>query len=306
MKTHKPHHTGTSCFLTRPASKKTKSRTAIIRIVCPDQKGLVARFASFLANHGLNILDSEDHGEDGRFFQRIAVDIAEIDIPIATLENLLAKECAKIGGTCEVLYSHRPKRVAIFVSRENHCLYELLIEHEKGDLPGDISLVVSNHRDLENVAKHFGIHFCYFPIKAGNKGAQERREIALLESRNIDLVVLARYMQVLSPKFVGAFRGKIINVHPSFLPTFPGINPYAQAYARGVKSIGATAHFVTEKLDDGAYICQETTRCTHHDMPADLQRKGRHVERRVLLRAVKANLEGRLFISSNENRVIEL
>lgn len=284
---------------------KTKPRTAIIRIVCPDQKGLVARFAGFLANHGLNILDSEDHGEDGGFFQRIAVDIADIDISITTFENLLARECAKIGGTCEVLYSHRPKRVAIFVSRESHCLYELLIEHERGDLPGDIPLVISNHRDLEKVAKHFGMPFYHFPIETENKAAQERKEIALLKSYNIDLVVLARYMQILSPKFVRAFQGKIINVHHSFLPAFPGRNPYAQAYARGVKNIGATAHYVTETLDDGAYICQETVSCTHRDIPADLKRKGRHVERRALLRAVTAHLEGRLFVS-NGKRVIEL
>ena len=284
---------------------KTKPQTAIIRIVCPDQKGLVARFAGFLANHGLNILDSEDHGEDGIFFQRIAVDIVDINISFAIFENLLAKECAKISGTCEVLYSHRPKQVAIFVSRESHCLYELLIEHERGDVPGDISLVISNHRDLENVAKHFDIPFYYFPIETKNKAAQERKEIALLRSHNIDLVVLARYMQILSPKFVRAFQEKIINVHHSFLPAFPGKNPYAQAYARGVKNIGATAHYVTKVLDDGAYICQETVPCTHRDTPADLKHKGRHVERRALLLAVTAHLEGRLFVS-NGKRVIEL
>ena len=284
---------------------KTKPRTAIIRIVCPDQKGLVARFASFLANHGLNILDSEDHGEDGRFFQRIAVDIAEINIPVATLENLLAKECARIGGACEVLYSRRPKRVAIFVSRESHCLYELLIEHERGDLPGDISLIISNHPQLGKIAKYFKIPFFYFPIDgARNKKNQENREIALLKSRNIDLIVLARYMQILSPKFVRAFQEKIINVHHSFLPAFPGKNPYAQAYARGVKNIGATAHYVTKVLDDGAYICQETVPCTHRDTSADLRRKGRDAERRALVLAVKADLEGRLFIKGE--RVIEL
>lgn len=283
---------------------KIKSKTAIVRIICPDQKGLVARFASFLASHNLNILDSEDHGEDGKFFQRIVVDTAEVDISIATLENLLAKECAKIDGICEMFSSHRPKQVAIFVSRESHCLYELLIEHERGDLPGNISLVISNHRDLEDVAKHFGMRFHHFPIETGNKVAQERREIALLRSRNIDLVVLARYMQILSPKFVRTFPGKIINVHHSFLPAFPGTNPYAQAYERGVKNIGATAHFVTKRLDDGPYIRQETVPCTHRDTPADLRRKGRDVERRALIGAVKADLEGRLFV--NGNRVMEL
>lgn len=285
---------------------KISKPPVIIRIVCPDQRGLVARFASFLASHNLNILDSEDHGEDGRFFQRIAVDITEIDIPVATLENLLAKECVKIGGACEVLYSHHPKQVAIFVSRESHCLYELLIERERGDLPGNINLIISNHQELGKIAKHFKIPFFHFPIDGTRNGRkQEDFEIALLKSRKIDLVVLARYMQVLSPKFVRAFQGKIINVHHSFLPAFPGKNPHAQAYARGVKIIGATAHYVTKVLDDGPYIYQETVPCTHRDTPADLRRKGRDAERRALVRAVKADLEGRLFVS-NENRVIEL
>ena len=286
--------------------KTLKPQTAIIRIVCPDQKGLVARFAGFLANHGLNILDSEDHGEDGGFFQRITVDTAEIDIPIAMFENLLAKECAGINGTCEVLHAHHPKRIAIFVSQESHCLYELLIERERGDLPGNIDLIISNHRELESIAKYFKIKFFHFPIDgARNRKKQENLEIALLKSRGIDLVVLARYMQVLSPKFVRTFHGRIINVHHSFLPAFPGRKPYAQAYARGVKFIGATAHYVTETLDDGPYICQETAPCTHRDTPADLQSKGRRVEQLALLRAVTAHLEGRLFVSGGK-RVIEL
>lgn len=286
--------------------KTSKPRTVTIRIVCPDQRGLVAHFAGFLASHGGNILDSDDHGEDGIFFQRIMVDIARVDISIATLENLLAKECAKIGGACEIFSSHRRKQVAIFVSRESHCLYELLMEHERGDLPGNINLIISNHREFGKIAKHFKIPFFHFPIDGTkNKKKQESLEIVLLKSRGIDLVVLARYMQVLSPKFVEEFRGRIVNVHHSFLPAFPGKKPHAQAYARGVKIIGATAHYVTKGLDDGPYIYQETVPCTHRDTPDDLRRKGRHAERRVLLRAVTAHLEGRLFVS-NERRVIEL
>lgn len=278
----------------------------IIRIVCPDQKGLVARFASFLAHHDINILDSVDHGEDEMFFQRIVADITAIDVTPAMFEHLLAKECAKINAKWEVIYTYHPKRIAIFVSQESHCLYELLIEHEKGDLPGNIDLVISNHPQLGKIAKYFKIPFFHFPIdETRNKKKQEDLEIALLKSRKIDLIVLARYMQVLSPKFVRAFQGKIINVHHSFLPAFPGKDPYAQAYTRGVKFIGATAHYVTEALDDGPYICQETVPCTHRDTPIELRRKGRHTERRTLLSAVTAHMEGRLFVS-NGRRVIEL
>lgn len=278
----------------------------IIRIVCPDQKGLVARFAGFLAHHDINILDSVDHGEDEMFFQRIVADITAVDVTPTMFERLLAKECAKVNAKWEVIYTCHPRRIAIFVSQESHCLYELLIEHEKGDLPGNIDLVISNHPQLGKIAKYFKIPFFHFPINETRNGKkQEDLEIALFKSHKIDLIVLARYMQVLSPKFVRAFQGKIINVHHSFLPAFPGKNPYAQAYARGVKFIGATAHYVTEALDDGPYICQETVPCTHRDTPTDLRRKGRHAERRTLLSAVTAHMEGRLFVS-NGRRVIEL
>ena len=286
--------------------KTRKSRTAIVRIVCPDQKGLAARFTGFLAHHNLNILDSEDHGEGGKFFQRIMVDITTINVSLIVFERRLEKECSKIGATWEVIYTDHPERIAIFVSRESHCLYELLIEHERGDLLGVIDLIISNHLQLEKIAKDFKIPFFHFPIdQTKNRKKQEDLEIALLKSRKIDLVVLARYMQILSPKFVRMFQRKIINVHHSFLPAFPGKNPYTQAYARGVKSIGATAHYVTETLDDGPYICQETVPCTHRDTPTDLRRKGRHAERRALLSAVTAHLDGRLFVQ-NGKRVIEL
>lgn len=277
---------------------------AVVRMVCPDQKGLVARFASFFTKHNLNITDSGDHGEGGNFFQRAVVDISEINITLATFEDLLKKECAKINGTYEVLYAHRPQRIAIFVSRENHCLFELLIEHKRGDLPGEVALIISNHQDLTEVAKHFGIPFYYFPICEETKVSQERKEINLLKEYAIDLVVLARYMQILSEEFVEIFPWKVINVHHSFLPAFPGKVPYTQAYKRGVKNIGATAHYVTGLLDEGPYIRQETIPCTHQDTPLQLKQKGRNAERQALLGAVKAHLEGRLFVSGL--RVIEL
>ena len=204
-----------------------------------------------------------------------------------------------------ISYSDRRKRMAIFVSRLEHCLYDLLLRHRAGELDCDVPLVVSNHEDLAPVAEQFGLEFRHFPITAESKREQEEREIELLESLEIDLVVLARYMQVLSERFVARYPNRIINIHHSFLPAFSGARPYRRAYRRGVKLVGATAHYATGELDEGPIIEQSVARASHRDSVADLTRKGRDVERTVLAAAVRAHLEDRVLVYDNKTVVFD-
>lgn len=275
----------------------------IIRISSPDRTGLVALFSGVVANIGANILDARHHKENGTFFQRFEIESASSKAQ-TELERELLRACDKVGGTCEVRYHDQPQRIALFVSKADHCLYELLLEHRHGRLGGDIVVVVSNHPDLGHVAQHFGIPFVHIPVTKENKADAEAQQLELLSEFRVDLVVLARYMQVLSSDFVKAYPQRIINVHHAFLPAFPGRDPYGQAFARGVKAIGATAHFVTSELDEGPYIQQVTAPCTHKDTVDDLRYMGQELERKVLAQAVRAFLEGRLFVCGL--RVVEL
>jgi formyltetrahydrofolate deformylase len=200
-------------------------------------------------------------------------------------------------------WAGRRKRVAIFVSKVDHCLYDLLLRHRAGELDGEIPLIVSNHPDLEPVARQFGIDYHLFPIAKDTKAQQEQREIALLREQEIDLVVMARYMQILSEQFTEAFHQRVINIHHSFLPAFIGGRPYHQAHARGVKLIGATAHYATKDLDEGPIIEQDVIPVSHRDGVADLVRKGRDVERAVLSRAVRWHLEDRVLVYGNKTVV---
>jgi formyltetrahydrofolate deformylase len=270
--------------------------TATLLLCCPDRKGLVAAMAQLLHDHGANILEAQQHldAQERVFSQRIHFDLAELDIARDQLEALLAIECGRYQMRWRIAYSDRPKRVAIFVSKFEHCLYDLLIRHRLGELPCEISLVISNHPDFAGIASQFGVAFHVFPIDSQTKAAQEAREIALLERERIDLVVLARYMQVLSEDFVRRFPERIINIHHSTLPAFSGARPYHQAWERGVKRVGATAHYATSELDEGPIIEQDVVAVSHRDAVEDLVRKGRDVERMVLARAVRAHLEDRI------------
>jgi formyltetrahydrofolate deformylase len=270
--------------------------TATLLVRCPDRKGLVAAMAQLLTDHGANILEAQQHldAELATFCQRISFDLAELDISRAQLEALLAIECGRYQMTWRIAYSDRPKRVAIFVSRFEHCLYDLLLRHRLGELYCEIPLVISNHPDHERVASQFGVAFHLYPIDKQTKAEQERREVELLERERIDLVVLARYMQVLSESFVTRFPERIINIHHSTLPAFIGARPYHQAWERGVKRVGATAHYATSELDEGPIIEQDVVAVSHRDTVDDLVRKGRDVERMVLARAVRAHLEDRI------------
>jgi len=272
------------------------SETATLVVSCPDRKGLVAALASLLSGHGANIREAQQHLDpvERIFSQRIQFDLADLDLPRAQLEDLLRIECGRYQMRWRISYSDRRKRVAIFVSRFEHCLYDLLIRHRLGELACEIALIVSNHPDLAPVATQFGVSYHVFPIDMATKAAQEARELALLERERIDLVVLARYMQVLSADFIARFPERIINIHHSTLPAFVGARPYHQAYERGVKLIGATAHYATTDLDEGPIIAQEVVACSHRDTVEDLVRKGRDVERMVLADAVRAHLDDRI------------
>jgi formyltetrahydrofolate deformylase len=276
----------------------TSPDTATLLVSCPDQPGLVAALAQLLYGHGANILDADQHtdSEAGHFFQRIVFDLAGLRTDRVALENAIREAAERFAMKWRISYAGQRKRAAIFVSRTDHCLYDLLLRHRAGELPCDIRLIVSNHDKLRPVAEQFGIAYHVFPITKDTKRLQEEREVELLERENIDLVVLARYMQVLSGEFIERFPERIINIHHSFLPAFVGGKPYHQAYERGVKRIGATAHYATVDLDEGPIIEQDVIAVSHRDQTHDLVSKGRDVERTVLSRGVRWHLEDRVLV----------
>jgi formyltetrahydrofolate deformylase len=278
---------------------------ATLLVSCPDRRGLVAALAQLLYGHGANILDADQHTDAmaGMFFQRIRFDISEMHTDRRTLEQAIGEVAGRFSMDWSLRYAAKRKRMAIFVSRYDHCLYDLLLRHRAGELVCDIPLIVSNHEDLKPIAEHFGVDFRVFPIDAASKRAQEALEISLLREHEIDLVVLARYMQILTAGFVEAYPARIINIHHSFLPAFVGGKPYHQAYGRGVKLIGATAHYVTTTLDEGPIIEQDVIRTSHRDDLDDLICKGRDVERSVLSRAVRWHLEDRVLVYDNKTVV---
>jgi formyltetrahydrofolate deformylase len=280
-------------------------QTATLLVSCPDRRGIVASLAQVLYGHGANILDASQHTDAnaGVFFQRVRFDLSELRTDRTTLEQAVREVAQRLGMTWQLEPDDRVRRMAIFVSRTDHCLYDLLLHHRAGDLACEIPLIVSNHPDLEPVARQFGIEYCVFPITGDTKRAQEEREMALLDERGIDLVVLARYMQVLSGEFVERYSKRLINIHHSFLPAFSGGRPYHQAHERGVKLIGATAHYATKDLDEGPIIEQDVIRTSHRDSVGDLARKGRDLERNVLSRAVAWHLEDRVLVYGNKTVV---
>jgi formyltetrahydrofolate deformylase len=279
--------------------------TATLLVSCADRRGIVAALAQLLYGHDANILDADQHTDAraGVFFQRIRFDTAGLRTDRTTLERGIEEVAERLGMSWRLAYAERVKRVAFFVSRVDHCLYDLLLRHRAGELACEIPLIVSNHPVLEPVAAHFDIPFRVFPISKETKHEQEAREIELLQSSDIDLVVMARYMQVLTEQFTETFRHRVINIHHSFLPAFIGGRPYHQAHARGVKLIGATAHYATKDLDEGPIIEQDVIRSSHGDTIEDLVRKGRDVERAVLSRAVRWHLDDRVLVYGNKTVV---
>jgi formyltetrahydrofolate deformylase len=279
--------------------------TATVLVTCADRRGIVAALAQVLHGHGANILDSDQHSDllAKKFFQRIRFDAAELHTDRSTLERALAEVAERFGMRWQIAWDGERKRLAIFVSKYDHCLWDLLLRHRAGELACDIPLVVSNHPELRPVAEQFGLRFELFPISKETKRAQEQRELALLRELRIDLVVLARYMQVLSGEFLAATPCRVINIHHSFLPAFVGGKPYHQAFERGVKLVGATAHYATTDLDEGPIIHQGVVACTHRDSIDDLVRKGRDLERTVLAHAVRCHVEDRIAVYDNKTVV---
>ena len=266
-------------------------------VSCVDGPGIVAALSRFVADRGANIIESDQHTTDpegGSFFMRTEFHLDGLEDQAEEFERTFAAEVAEpFGMDWEMNYASRRKRVAVLVSRHDHCLAELLWRWRRGELYADIPLVVSNHAELEPEAERFGVHFEHVPVERDAKPAAEAALLELLGGR-YDLIVLARYMQILSPTFLEAARTPIINIHHSFLPAFAGANPYARAYERGVKLIGATAHYVTDELDAGPIIEQDVARVTHREGVESLVRTGADLERIVLLRAVRWHLEDRV------------
>jgi formyltetrahydrofolate deformylase len=285
----------------------TQDELATLLVSCPDRRGLVASLAQLLYGHGANILDSDQHSDPAlaQFFQRIRFDVSELKTDRGSLERAVAEVAGRFAMSYRLSYGSHMKRIALFVSRYDHCLYDLLLRHRARELACDIALVVSNHPDLGDVARQFGVPFHVFPIDAETKRAQERKASALLAESKVDLIVLARYMQVLSDEFVREYPARIINIHHSFLPAFVGGRPHQQAHARGVKLVGATAHYATAELDEGPIIEQDVTRCSHRDSVDDLVRKGRDLEKVVLARAVRSHLDDRVLVYGNKTVVFD-
>jgi formyltetrahydrofolate deformylase len=286
----------------------SSATTATLLVSCRDRTGLVAALSDFVFRHDGNILDADQHaeraeGENGFFFMRLRWDLARFQLDEPAMREALGALGQRFDLTWELTLDSRRQRVAIFVSKMPHCLYDLLLCRQLGELGGDIVRVVSNHEVLEDVCRHFDVPFTHTPIDPANRRAAEATQMALLDEQQVDLVVLARYMQILTPAVVDRWPGKIINIHHSFLPAFVGARPYHQAKERGVKLIGATAHYVTQELDQGPIIEQDVCRVSHRDDVDDLVQKGRELERQVLTRAVRLHLQRRVLIFGNRTIV---
>jgi formyltetrahydrofolate deformylase len=279
---------------------------AVLLIRCADRPGIVAAVSTFLFRHGANVVDLDQHSTEevpATYFMRLEFQTDGLDAPLDRLGQLF---CDEVGGRMEMewrLASHADRRrVAVLVSRQDHALLDLLWNWRRGDLRADIPVVISNHTDLRSAVESFGVPFLHVPNNRDDRHAAEARMLEALEGK-ADVVVLARYMQVLSAGFVDRFAGRVINIHHSFLPAFAGADPYRQAYERGVKIVGATAHYVTAELDAGPIIDQDVARVSHRDSVDDLKALGRDLERRVLFRAVRWHCEDRILVHGNKTIV---
>jgi formyltetrahydrofolate deformylase len=279
---------------------------ARLLITCSDGPGIVAAVSGFLAARRLNITDLDQHSTDpegGRFFMRLEFQTGHLEEPTASFEQSFAEEvAARFGMDWRIRYASRRKRTAILVSKYDHALLELLWRFSRGELETAVTMVISNHPDLRGAVEPFGVPFHHVAVRPDAKPEAEGRMLELLEG-NAELVVLARYMQILSPDFTARFENALINIHHSFLPAFVGADPYRQAHQRGVKLIGATAHYVTSELDAGPIIEQDVARVSHRHAPADLRELGRDLERQVLARAVRWHLEDRILVHDNKTVV---
>lgn len=288
----------------KPINRSFENRARML-ISCPDRPGIVATVSQFLHEHGANIVQSDQftmNPEGGMFFIRFEFDLNDLEKELPIIVEDFNRVADRFDMKWSTFRASRKKRLAIFVSKEDHCLMEILWQWKSGDLDAEIAMVISNHPDMREQVESFGIPYHHVPVTPDTKSEVERKHIELVSGK-ADLIVLARYMQIIPAKFIEEFPNRIINIHHSFLPAFIGGSPYAQAYKRGVKIIGATAHFVTEELDGGPIIDQDVQRVTHRDNVEDLKRIGRTIEKVVLARAIKWNLEDRVLVHQNKTVV---
>lgn len=279
--------------------------TARLLLSAPDRPGLVAAVAEFIYRHGGDVTQADQHNdeEEGMFFQRVEFRLANFDLTRQELAPALAEVAGPLGMRWSVRFSDEARRVAVLASRQSHCLVDLLGRWYAHELPGQPVLVASNHADHAAVVGHFGLAYHHLPVTPETKAAQEEVLLGLLAQAGVELVVMARYMQVLSPSFIERYPARVINIHHSFLPAFQGGQPYHQAFQRGVKLIGATAHYATAELDEGPIIEQDTARVSHRDGVADMARAGRDLETVVLARAVRLHLSDRILVHGHKTIV---
>jgi len=282
--------------------------SAILLVSCPDRKGVVASIAEFIFRHGGNILFNDEHGDEASnlFLTRVEFDAADFDFDLAQFSERFAPIARDFQMDWRLARSTDRPRIAIFVSKFDHCLQDLLYRYQSGELRCEIPLVVSNHPDNRRIADFYRVPYFVVPVTKENKREAELKQIALVHEHKCSLVVLARYMQVLSNEFIATVGSEnLINIHHSFLPAFVGSKPYHQAFQRGVKLIGATAHYVTQVLDDGPIIEQDVVRIYHRDTVDDLVQKGRDIEKVVLSRAVRWHVENRILLYGNKTVVFQ-
>ncbi|MBO7160269.1 MAG: formyltetrahydrofolate deformylase [Paludibacteraceae bacterium] len=286
--------------------EKAQKDTAVLLLHCPDKQGIIAAVTEFININKGNIIYLDQHVDKAEkvFFMRVEWELENFLIPRDKVkeyfDTLLAK---KYQMEFEIYFHAQKPRMALFVSKQAHCLYDLLAHYEAGDWNVEIPLIISNHPDMEHVAKKFGIPYYCLPITKENKAEQEAKEMELLRQHDITFVVLARYMQIITPAMIEAYPNKIINIHHSFLPAFVGAKPYHAAFERGVKIIGATSHYVTEELDAGPIIKQDVARISHKDSIENLIRKGQDLEKVVLSRAVEKHIERKILVYKNKTIV---
>ncbi len=280
---------------------------AILLTACPDQPGVIARVSGFLADRAVNILEADQHTDpdERAFYMRLELDHSASNLNAASFDEAFAEIAGALSMTWRVDWRTKPKRLGVLVTKEGHCLADLIYRCASGEIDAQIPVVISNHESLKTAADSAGIPFRCIPVTKDNKAEAEREIDAVLTDHACDAVVLARYMQIMSPWFISRWQGRAINIHHSFLPAFAGARPYHQAHARGVKLIGATAHYVTEDLDQGPIIEQLTARVGHRDTVDDLIRKGRDLERVVLAEAVRNHVDNRVLISGNKTVVFD-
>ena len=287
---------------------QNQTRSAILLVYCADRKGLIASVTEFIYRSNGNIIRLDQHVDSKKrfFFMRAEWDLNNTNLPVEELGVRFQAEIAeKFGMQWKLYFSDETPRIAVFVSKLSHCLYDILSRYQAKEWDVEIPLIISNHPDLEPVAKGFGIDYYVFPITKTNKRSQEQKQSALLKEHNIESIVLARYMQIMTNEFVKNYPNRIINIHHSFLPAFPGAQPYHSAYERGVKIIGATSHYVTSELDAGPIIEQDIVNISHKDTVMDLIRKGRDLEKVVLARTIWHHLRRKVLVHDNRTIVFE-